>query len=263
MHAKKKDEDRLERQSQALAQRPDFIEDSTEGTEDIGQDDLKLPCLKIAQGLSPQMLPDDSASIEGLSLFELFNDLSNEVYGKGPLTFVVCSREVKRIEFDPNDRKIPLDLEVPRGDPRMKWTKDEHDKGVPPRATKFVEFVVLLTQPDGGEPEPVVLSIQETNKFAKRAHERLSGFIKLRRPPAPIYAGIYTIRTGTEKNDKGTWGVFIIDNAGFVQDGKLYSLAKAFAASLKKSGYTVDREAEATFDPNDLEREPGSDDSEM
>ena len=246
----------LEKTKQALAQRPDFIKTGTDGTEDIGQDDLKLPQLKIAQGLSPQMLPDDSAHIEGLTLFEMFNDLSGEIYGKEDLTFVVCQRQVKRLEFDPDDRKIPIDLEVPLNDPRMKWTKDDDGKGVPPRATKFVEFVILIVQPGVGEPEPLVLSIQETNKYNKRAHERLSGFIKLRRPAAPIYAGLYTVRTGTEKNDKGTWGVSIINNAGFVQDEKLYLLAKGFKESLEVSGYTTDRERDA-FDPSDMDRDQG------
>ncbi|KKM78483.1 hypothetical protein LCGC14_1359440, partial [marine sediment metagenome] len=102
MSPKKKDE-ALEKAGLTALARPDFIEVGTAGTEDITADDLKLPRLAIAQGLSPQMLPDDSAHIEGLKLFELFNDLTDEIYGKGPLTFIVGRRQVKRIEFDPED----------------------------------------------------------------------------------------------------------------------------------------------------------------
>lgn len=258
--SKKKDE-ALETVTHGALVRPSFVEDSTAGTEDIGSDDLKLPCLKIAQGLSPQMLPDDSARIEGLELFQMFNDLTSQIYGKDPVTFIVVQRQVKRIEFDPDDRKIPIDLEVPARDPRMNWTKDDEGKGVPPRATKFVEFVLLLMNDTDEPPEPVVLSIQETNKFSKKAHERLSGFIKLRRPPAPIYAGLYTMRPVSEKNDKGTFGVAVIDNAGYVADPKMYASAKAFSESLK--GKTIIIEREDTFDPEQMDREPGADDGEM
>src|SRR5580765_5244010 len=161
-------DDALQRPTGNLA-RPSFIETSTAGTEDITTEDLKLPRLCIAQGLSSQMLPGDSTYIDGLKLFQLFNDLTGEIYGNGPLKVIIGRRDVKRIEFDPDDRKIPLDLEVPYGDPRLKWTKDEYGKGVPPRAIKFVEFVCLIVHTDGRPPEPIVVSIQETNKFNKKA----------------------------------------------------------------------------------------------
>lgn len=248
----------------ALA-RPSFIEESTQGTDEIDANEVKLPRLAIAQGLSPQMLPDDGAYIDSLKLFDMFNDLSSEVYGRGPLKFIVCQREVKRIEFEGDERKVPVDLNVPANDPRMFWTKDpETGKGVPPRAVKFVEFIVLLIHDDGRAPEPVVMSIQETNKFNKRAHERLSGFIKMRNPPAPIYAGLYTVTSKSEKNDQGTFGVFWIDNAGYVQDANLYAYAKKFSESLKGKQIVVERQPgeDDGFDPARYET-GGTDNSGM
>ena len=204
------------------------------------------------------MLPGDPARIEGLALFDLFNDLTGEIYRRfedkasEPLKFIVCRRMVKFIEFDEEDRRVPLDLDVPRNDPRTKWTKDEEGRGVPPRAMKFVEFVVLLLDGDK-DPEPVVISIQETNKHNKTAHTRLSGFIKMKRPPAPVYAGVYTVAPGSATNDNGTFGIFIIRQAGFVQDADTYEMAKEFSKSLEGREIVVEREGDTSFNPDEYE----------
>ena len=238
--------------------RPSFIESATTGTDDISLEDLKLPRLCIAQGLSPQMLPGDPARIDGLALFDIFNDLTGEIYRKfegkdiEPLKFIVCKRSVKFIEFDEEDRRVPIDLDVPRNDPRTKWTKDESGRGVPPRAMKFVEFVVLLLDGDK-EPEPVVISFQETNKFNKAAHTRLSGFIKMKRPPAPIYAGVYSVTPGSATNDNGTFGIFKVGQNGFVPNAELYEMAKSFSESLEGREIVVDREGDTSFNPDELE----------
>jgi len=215
---------------------------------------MKLPMLKIAQGLSKQIIPSESVYIEGLKMFDLFDDLNNTIFGAGPLTFFVGRREVKRIEFDPENRAVPVDLEVPPNDPRMKWTKDPTSgKGVPPRAVKFVEFVIYLTQ-DGKPMRPIVMSIQETNKHQKKAHERLSGFIKMGDKPAPIYAKLYTVAVKSEKNDKGTFGVYVINQVDFIQDEALYKFAKSWTTSLEGKTIDVKREVDPdSFNPADIE----------
>jgi len=223
------------------------------GTEDIGAQDVRLPRLSFAQGLSPQMTPSDGQYIDDLKLFDMFNDLTSEPYGKGPITFVPVKRDVRRIEFTPRSEGGGIvDFDVPPNDPRMKWTVKDGNR-IPPRGTKFVEFVVLLLRP-GKAPEPIVLSIKETNKWNRRASDQLTTFIKLRN--APIYAGLYKIDSLTPgKNDKGTFAVPTIKNAGFVPKdtpaGKaLYDYAKQFAESLAGKVIVVDREpgADEEFD---------------
>ena len=184
------------------------------GTEDIGANDVRLPRLAIAQGLSPQITPGDGMFIEGLTMFDMFNDLTGEIYGKGPLTFVPVRRDTRRIEFIPRSEGGGIvDMDVPPNDPRLKWTVEDGVKR-PPRATTFIEFVVLLLRP-GKQPEPIVLSIKGTNKHNRRASDQLTTFIKLRKPP--ISSGLYKVHTSKPaKNDKGTFGVPTIKNAGFI-----------------------------------------------
>jgi len=239
--------------------------DDLSGTEDIGADDVRLPRLAIAQGLSPEMTPGDARHIEDLKMFEFFNDLTGDRYGQGPLSFVPVRRDVRRIEFTPREEGGGVvDMDVPPGDPRLKFTKGPGGERIPPRATTFTEFVVLLLR-KGQQPEPIVLSIKETNKFNRRASGNMNTFIKLRN--AAIYSGLYTVSSKPEKNDKGTFGTYVVKNAGFLNidqpsGAKLHAYAKKFAESLEGKQIVVNRdtsmhdaESDTDFDTERMDRE--------
>lgn len=243
--------------------RPQTLGSDLAGTEGIGANDVRLPHLAIAQGLSHQVTPGDEQFIEGLTLFDMFNDLTNEIYGKGPITFVPVRRDVRHVEFVPRSEGGGMvDPDVPAGDPRLKWRRKAGPNGedLPPVATTFVEFVVLLLRA-GKVPEPIVLSIAGTNKHNRRASDRLTTFIKLRN--AAIYAGLYTVDTKVPaKNDKGTFGVPSVKNAGFIPldtpAGKaLFEHAKQFHDSLEGKTIVVEREpGDDSFDPAEMEADP-------
>lgn len=214
------------------------------GTEDIKPEDMILPRLVIAQQMSPQMDETKGEYMKDLKNFDMFNDIYGTIYGRGPLNFVPVKRSVTRIQWDPENRGVPLDRDVPANDPRTKWTKDENGKGVPPLATEYVEFVVLLLQA-GKMPDPIVLSIKTTNKFQARAAKLLTTFIGTRN--APIFAGLYTIASTPSKNDSGTFGTFVPKNNGWIPKdtpggAALYKYAEEFAKSLEGKEIVVQRE---------------------
>lgn len=231
------------------------------GTEDIGANDIRLPRLAIAQGLSHQITPGDSQYINGLTMFDMFNDLTEEIYGKGPITFVPIRRDIRRIEFTPRSEGGGMvDPDVPANDPRLKFTVQPDGTRKPPVATTFVEFVVLLLRA-GRLPEPVVMSIKGTNKHNRRASDQLTTFIKLR--GTAIYSGLYTVDTTVPaKNDKGTFGVPTIKNAGFIPvdteaGAALHKYAKKFHNDLEGKTIIVEREGatEEEFDPTTMDHE--------
>lgn len=232
MTKKPEDSKALARQeSQALStqrsERPDFIDAADQsGKEDISLKDVRLPRLVIAQGLSSQLIEGDSTHIDGLKMFDMFNDLTGEIYGRGPIEFIPMKRQEVRMEFDPNDRKVILDRNVPLGDKRLEWTKNPAGgPDLPPRATTFVEFAVLLVK-GPNLYEPILVSMKQTNRFNRRAAERLTGFIKFQE--GPIYASIKSLSSKIEKNDSGTFGVFHAENVGFIQDRDEYNYSKDF-----------------------------------
>lgn len=204
-----------------VTERPEDVDpNDLAGTEGIEPDQIRLPRLAIAQGLSPQMIPSESSFIKGLVLGDMFNDVTNEIYGAGPLTLVPIGRRVVRIEFDPNDKKVPIDMEVPAGDPRLSWTASTPGgkKDTPPRATEYFEFVCLLLRPSKA-PEVIMVSIKATNKYQRKASKDWLTFISMR--GAAIYRGLYTIiskfeKGKTKKGEDTNFGVFVVRNAGFI-----------------------------------------------
>jgi hypothetical protein len=221
--------------------RPRSLEEDTAGTDDIDPNEVRLPRLGIAQGLSPQMTPGDAQYIEGLALFDMFNDMTGEKYGKGPITFIPIKREERRIQFIPrNEGGGIADPEVPKGDVRLKWTKSNPDltkADLPPVATEIVDYVVLLLR-KGKAPEPIVFGIALKNKWNRRAENKIKSTVKLRMPPAPIYANMFSVDTSIPaKNDKGTFGVPTIRDLGFIpkdtpSGAKLFAYAKTFHDSM-------------------------------
>lgn len=217
------------------------------GTEDINREDIRLPRLAIAQGLSPQVTPGDAQFVDGLKLFDMFNDLTGEVYGKGPITFVPIRRSVHRMEYRPRSEGGGLiDANVPANDPRTFGSTGDNGVWIPPVATTYVDFIVLLLR-KGHEPEPIVLSIRGTNKHNRRASDTLTTLILGRN--AAIYAGLYTVDTLVPaKNDKGTFGVPSIKNAGFIPvdtpaGQALYEFAKGLYEGFQGKQIEINREA--------------------
>lgn len=262
----------------ALAERRSFIPEGDQtGTEDIGANDIRLPRLAIAQGLSPQMIPGDSQYIEGLKMFQLFNDLNGDIYGMGPINFIPIRRDIRRIEFQPRVKGEQggggvIDGDVPPNDPRTLWTTDpETGKGIPPRATTFHEYVVLLLHEDRA-PELILLSIAAKNKHNTRAAERLTSWIKQQamkgKQAAPIYGSVYSVESKSEKFEAGTAGIYVVRQVSRLDDpsqtdeswaksATLFSYAKEMHASLRGKVIQAQREPGSDdFDPATLEADP-------
>ncbi|CAB4189636.1 hypothetical protein UFOVP1196_5 [uncultured Caudovirales phage] len=240
-----------------VAERPKSLDASDRtGLDGITADEIRLPRLAIAQGLSPQLVPGEGKFIKGLSIGELFNDVTEEIYGNGPITVVPVTRHVTRIEFDANDSKVPVDRDVPANDPRMRWDGDN-----PPRATEFVEFVCLVLRA-GKAPDRVVVSIKTTNKQMREAAKLWTTYIALR--GEAIYSGMYSLSSKIEKgtNKKGDatmYGVFIVKNLGFVPKdtpagAALFEYAKTFALQLEGKTIAVDRD-DTSFDTAAMDAE--------
>jgi hypothetical protein len=255
-------EDLVKQEAGALEStaRPEWME-KTEGSQDITSDDIRLPRLAIAQGLSPQMLPDNSQYIEGLRMFDMFNDVTGDIYGRGPLKFVPVYWHVKNIEFEKDDKGkntgIIVDDNVPSGDPRTKWQRDNGVK-TPPKATRYTEMVVFLVRPEL-PPETIIISIKETNRYMRRAAQTISG--ALVEIPRPYYGGVYTVKTVPEKFTEGTAGVFVfgIRPTLWNSDRELFERGKMLQESLKGKTIVVNRdvgedpeEGDADFDTSKM-----------
>jgi len=220
---------------------PEFLKDyAGKGSEHLSKNDLLMPRLGLAQGLSPQINPEKPEYIDGLRLGDAFNKVTGTIYGRGPWEMAIVRADPPRwVEFFPRDEGGGVkDPNVPHGDPRTQWRVD----GRKPVATMFYDFVVIFLE----TMEPIVISFKATGiKTAKL----LNTLIKLR-GQIPLFMGRYAMKAVMAKGAKGDYATLQVQNAGHVEDLEVLKfLAGQFDAFKDK--------------PLIIEREPGDDDDEV
>jgi len=211
---------------------PDYINaQDTAGKENIGQEDISLPRLGLAQALSPEVQKNEANYIEGCGAGDLFNTLTRENYGETVPVVVVRAEVPRWVEFYPRDSKEGSgikDPNVPAGDPRTAWVDDN-----PPVATQFRDYLCL----HGETGEPLGLSLKGTSL---KAAKDLNSFIKLF--PGPSFAKVYHVTAVSRKNEKGTFYVYKFQPAeGFTPEA-IYRSAEQLSRSWANAKVTIEAE---------------------
>ena len=211
---------------------PSFV-DATDirGTEHLTKDDMQMPRLALSQKMSNQLDPQHSSFIDELRVGELFNDVTNEVYGSDPLRFAVIRSDPPRgIEFATTEEGGGVkDMNVPLDDPRMNFGPN----GEVPQATRFYDYIIVLL--DRGN-EMIAMSLARTGVKAAKS---LNTLMKVRKGPS--FAGAYTATPSQETNSKGTFGVWKFKNDGWVTQEQYKTFSEMYE-NLRDANINVNRE---------------------
>ena len=210
----------------ALA-RPDYIKaNDSRGTENIETADIKFPALRLAQAMSPEVKRADPAYLEGLREGELFNSITREIYGEEPVHLIIVNQLGHRnTQFDPKDRNVVLESNIPDDDPRCQFTvtvKDGQQVRNKPLATKFYDYMVLVIR-EGREPELMTLSLKSTQ--LKKA-VALNSILKLSKLAS--FAHLFKATPVPEKKGNNQWYGWRFDSAGWVSEEQYALGAKYF-----------------------------------
>lgn len=231
-------------------ERPEDSVRSSEGTEHIERDDIQLPRLTIAQSLSPEIQEGDPKLIEGLKNGDMFNTLTKEIYGRGPIHIVPLRGDKPRfVEFIPRAEGGGVrDPFVAPDDPRTKFTTGDDGKRKNPIATKFYDYVFEIFHADGRR-ETVACSFKSSGL---KVATSFNAMLKLRN--APIYEQVYRVTSRQQKNSKGVFFQFALDTAGWIKEPVLKADLKEKYESMKIQKITFD----TVQDPADPEHEDDS-----
>lgn len=217
----------------ALAVAEGFEKNDVRGKEGIGSEDVTLPFIALVQKTSKQIDPSESKYIEGAKFLDLYNSITNENYGAGPVEFLPIVLKKHAIEFNPFDSGGGIkDRDVAWDDARCQFNGDEK-----PSATRFYDWAVLLVP----TMELVVLSFKSTNIGVAKQFQQL---IQLR--PGPAFAGKYAVKSALGKNNFGTFGKFAITPAGKPSQDQV-----GFAQEVYESLHTKNIVADHEADPDD------------
>ena len=218
-----------------------FEADADKGSQNMTQDDLALPFLKVLGQLSPEINKRDGKYVEGAEPGMILNTVTNEIFdGTKGINVLPAFYERKYVEWqDRGEGKgAPVAIHDASSDIMSTTTRDKSFKDRLPNGNYLENtanhFVVIL----GDSPQTALISMKATQlKISRKWNSMMMG-LKLQGKNGlftpPTYSHIYKLKTVQMSNDKGTWFGWDVSTVGPVQDKAVYEIAKNFASSVSK-----------------------------
>jgi len=223
-----------------------FEADANQGSQNITQDDLALPFLKVLGQLSPEVNERDGKHVEGAKPGMILNTVTKEIYdGTEGINVLPAHYERKLVEWqDRGDSKgAPVAIHNAESDIMSQTTRDKSYKDRLPNGN-YIEntanhFVIVL----GKSPSTALISMKATQLKISRAWNSVMMGLKLQGKNGlftpPTYSHIYKLKTVQMSNDKGTWFGWDVKMVGPVEDKAVYDIAKSFAEKVGKGDVQV------------------------
>ncbi len=235
-----------------------FEADANQGAQNIGQEDLALPFLKVLGQLSPEVNQRNGKTkyVEGAEPGMILNTVTNKLYdGLKGINVIPCFYRRQQIEWqDRGEGKgAPVHIYA-AGDDIPPTTRDKGSYKDRLANGNYLEntashYVVVLDD----SPGTALISMKATQLKVSRKWNSLIMGIKLQGKNGlftpPTYSHIYKLKTVQMSNDKGTWFGWDVSLEGRVKDKSVYDEAKQFAIRIGKEKNTssTDKREEAPF----------------
>ena len=232
----------------------DMEADAQQGAQNISQEDLALPFLKILGQLSPEVNKRDGKYVEGAEPGKIINTVTNALYNS--VNVVPCHYKRQYIEWQDRGTSTgaPVAIHDADSDIISQTTRGKDYKDRLPNGNYLdntANHFVLVT---GSNPQTALISMKSTQLKVSRKWNSMMMGIKMQGKNGlftpPTYSHIYNLSTVQMSNDKGTWFGWDVSKVGPVEESDLYNMAKQFATSVGKG------ETQAKFgsDENDTKQ---------
>jgi hypothetical protein len=223
-----------------------FEADADKGSQNMTQEDLALPFLKVLGQLSPEVNKRDGKYVEGAEPGMILNTVTNEVFdGTKGIDVLPVFYERKYVEWqDRGEGKgAPVAIHDASSDIMSQTTRDKSFKDRLPSGNYLENtanhYVVVL----GDSPQTALISMKATQLKISRKWNSIMMGIKLQGKNGlftpPTYSHIYNLKTVQMSNDKGTWFGWEVSKVGPVSDQNVYGIAKSFADQVGKGDVQV------------------------
>ena len=218
-----------------------FEADAAAGSQNIKQEDLALPFLKVLGQLSPEVNKRNSKYVQGAEPGMIINTVSNELYdGEKGINVVPVFYKRQYIEWQDRGASsgAPVAIHDADSDIVSQTTRDKAFKDRLPNGNYLENTANHFVLVVGKNPETALISMKSTQLKVSRKWNSMMMGIKLQGKNGlftpPTYSHIYNLKTVQMSNDKGTWFGWDVEKAGPVEDKGLYEMAKSFATSVGK-----------------------------
>jgi hypothetical protein len=228
-----------------------FEADANQGAQNISQEDLALPFLKILGQLSPEVNKRDGKYVEGAEPGKIINTVTNALYDQ--INVIPCHYKRQYIEWQDRGTSsgAPVAIHEADSDIVSQTTRGKDYKDRLPNGNYLDNtanhFVLCL----GSNPETALISMKSTQLKVSRKWNSMMMGIKMQGKNGlftpPTYSHIYKLSTVQMSNDKGTWFGWDVAREGPVTDKAMYDMAKAFAESVGKGEIQAKHSSEETL----------------
>ena len=187
-----------------------FEQDAGKGMENISQEDLALPFLKILSGLDPLL-----DTLETARKGDIYNTVTGDVFkGKEGLKVIPCAYQRRFIEWSPRGvgNGAPVNMYTPDDKlPKTERSKDDNR-----------EYIV------GGN-----------GNYLDETHQHFVVIVGADGSASTALIAMNELKSVGEENSKGSWHSWDISLNGQVTDAALYSQARTFADSIMRGDVNV------------------------
>ena len=215
-----------------------FEADANQGAQNISQEDLALPFLKILGQLSPEVNKRDGKYVEGAEPGKIINTVTNQLYDSLEVVPVFYKRQYIEWQDRGTSTGAPVAIHEADSDIISQTTrgKDYKDRLANGNYLENTASHFVLTV--GDNPSTALISMKSTQlKISRKWNSMMSG-IKMKGAngmftPAS-FSHIYKLKTTQMSNDKGTWFGWEVSKVGPITDASIYQQAKTFSDSISK-----------------------------
>jgi len=219
--------------------------DAGKGLENVTQEDLALPFLKVLSRQDPVL--DD---LENAKAGDILNTVTNEVFsGKEGVKVIPSCYQRRFIEWSPRGvgTGAPVHIFTPADDrPKTERSQEDNKDYVVGGSGNYIEethqhYVVIIDK--NGNPSTALIAMKSTQLKKSRKWNSMIQSRMLQGKnglfQAPRFSHVYLLKTVSEENSKGSWHGWDISLVETVQDINLYNQAKVFAESVTKGDVQV------------------------
>jgi len=215
-----------------------FEQDAGDGLQDLGQEDLALPFLKVLSGNDPVLDVNEDAR-KG----DIYNTVTGALYkGKTGIRVIPCAYQRRFIQWAPRGvgSGAPTAIYEPHeARPKVERSKDDNKDYVMDGSGEYIEethqhFVILLAE--DGSMETALIAMKSTQLKKSRKWNSIMASRSMMGSKGPFtpprFAYVYDLKTIGEENSKGSWHGWEMSVEGPVSEAHMYTRAKDFAASI-------------------------------
>ena len=215
-----------------------FEADANQGAQNISQEDLALPFLKILGQLSPEVNKRDGKYVEGAEPGKIINTVTNQLYDSVNVVPVVYKRQYIEWQDRGTSSGAPVAIHEAGSDLINQTKRDASYKDRLPNGNYLENTANHFVLQLGDNPQTALISMKSTQLKVSRKWNSMMMGIKMQGKNGlftpPTYSHIYTLSTVQMSNDKGTWFGWDVAKVGPVTDKSTYEMAKSFAESVGK-----------------------------